>query len=118
MSIVRFLFTSLAGVGSLLGFAIAIAATIALGPFFWVPYALLYLLLRGSGLTPKQLRTPARAKPQATNDEPVFVGEDIALLYAPLPVPVRTAHAPWLADLPTVTPSIFDVPPSGPSSLD
>lgn len=38
------------GLGLAAGAALIVAGTVALGPFFWVPYLLVYLVLRVSGL--------------------------------------------------------------------
>lgn len=111
------------------GFAIAIAATIALGPLCWVPYLLIYLWLRVSGLTPKQLRQ------KRTVVRVPHVGFVDPALFAPIQHTPPTDHAPFLAHLPSpphpdrmtfdrttgsMRRSIFDngEPPAGPSSLD
>ena len=39
------------GVGLAAGSALVIVGTVALGPFFWVPYVLAYALLRASGVS-------------------------------------------------------------------
>lgn len=81
-------------IGSILGFAIAIAATIALGPLFWLPYLLIYLLLRASGLTPKQLRKKREVVKVPS------VGFVDPKLFEPIPYTPPTDHAPFLAHLP------------------
>lgn len=103
MSIFRFLFTSLAGAGALLGVVIVVVCTVALGPLFWVPYAILYVMLRASGLTPRQLRRRPAAK-HARPDP----GISLPIVFVPTPEPQPVAPPA----------SIFDTPPRGPSSLD
>ena len=38
------------GVGMAAGAALVIVGTVALGPFFWVPYVFVYAALRASGV--------------------------------------------------------------------
>lgn len=63
-------------VGVAASIALVVVCTIALGPFFWVPYLVVYLLLRASGLTPKTFNKKKPAKwavalfGEPPNDEP------------------------------------------------
>lgn len=51
-----------AALGFVAGAALIVAGVIGLGPFFFVPFLIVWWFLRMCGLTPKQLRNPNNRK--------------------------------------------------------
>lgn len=59
-------------IGIAAGVILVILGTLMLGPFFWVPYVLIWALLRVSGLTPAKLKKSFREPEPFQMDESVF----------------------------------------------
>ena len=76
MNIIRAFLVLGACFGGFLGLLIALVCTIALGPFFWVPYLLIYLALRAAGVKWSSIRNIWKLPPpssQITDRNPLYV---------------------------------------------